>query len=205
MSKFINFKSVFSMLTVVMVLGIFAITTNYVNAKPQGLRQSCLGKKIDSFNVILKPNQWDDNGNGCNGSRIFFFDDGSMNFGQLHWILDPDAQSFREITDCDGTDGDATVKVDEYPQNFVIAIRLLGPNDSSLELTCHVDADPTQTGNEDLCIIDDVKQFIQRGTAFTKISGNIAEDELEGITYSLDGDWKIFQVWIVEWDGSACL
>lgn len=203
MKNLVSFKSVFSVLTVVIVLGILALSADYADAAPKGLRDSCLGKKIDNFNVILKPNQWDENGNGCNGSRIFFFDDGSMNFGAIHWLLDPSANGY-VIEDCDGTDGDATVRVDEDAQNFVVAIRLLGPITSELELTCHVVTNPTVTGNEDLCIIDDVKQFIQRGTAFTKISGNIAEGEFEEITYSLDGDWKIFQVWLVEWDGTNC-
>src|SRR3972149_1762164 len=120
----VSFKSVFSVLTVVIVLSILALSADYAGAKPQGLRQSCLGKKIDSFNVILKPNQWDDNGNGCNGSRIFFFDDGSMNFGQLHWILDPDA--FPPLVIMDSRRGRHLSPQDCQPgrQYFVIAIRL---------------------------------------------------------------------------------
>ena len=177
------------------------------SAAPKGLRDDCLGKKIASFNVILKPNQWDENGNGCNGSRMFFYDDGSMNFGRITWLLDPSAHGLT-IDDCDGTDGDAHVTVDES-QDFVIAIRLLGPVPSTLDLTCTVTNNPTVTGNEDLCIIDGVQSHINRnsgtGTSFTKISGNIADNEMEGITYDLDGDWKIFQVWLVEWDGSNCL
>ena len=200
MSKFINFKSVFSMLTVVMVLGIFAITTNNVNAKPPGLRASCLGKKLFNYNVIVKPNEWEAFGEACNGARIFMDDDGGS-IGRISLVFDSAFNNF-SVTDCDGTDELAEVRVDEDVAQ-VVAIRLLGPVDSTLQLDCTVVTDPTVTPPEDLCIVDGV-QNIPRNGAFVRISQNLNDDDLENITYDVDGDFHIFQVWHVEWDGTNC-
>ncbi|MGI9534834.1 MAG: hypothetical protein ACR2NW_07770 [Thermodesulfobacteriota bacterium] len=181
---------------------IFAVAGSVdTSAKPPGLRDSCIGKKIDNFNVLLRPNAWEEGGNGCNGSRIFFDNSGGP-VGSITWLFDPTAHGV-SITDCDGTDGSAEVVVDEG-QNLIVAIRVVGPATSNLDLVCTVIQNDTVTGNEDLCIVDGVRN-IQKGNNFTKITKNIADGEFEEVLYTIDNDeWKIFQVWLMEWDGTNC-
>src|SRR5262245_21631433 len=82
-----------------------------------------IGKKLWNFNVLVKPHGWTDLGNACNGSRIFFDEDPSGGVGDvLAWKLDPAAQQNFEITDCNGTDGAASVLVDENQGNVIVAI-----------------------------------------------------------------------------------
>lgn len=195
------FLSVFAF--IVLVVGFTLTGAIDTSAKPKGLRDTCLGKKIDSFNVILKPNNWDAGGNACNGSRIFFDYDGGGPIGKITWELDPTATG-STIEDCDGTDGYATVIVDEDEQDFVVAIRVVGHQNSRLDLACEEVVNPDLAGanNEDLCIYDFVS--IHKSSSFTKVTKNIAESEYEEVLYTLDGDWKIFQVWLMEWDGTNC-
>ena len=158
-------------------------------AAPKGVVN--LGQKIAQFNVIAKPGGWDPSaGNACNGARIFFAEDrsgGNNTLGQITWNLDPNASGF-QITDCNGTDGTATVTADENV-NFAVVIRVMGPVTSALNLTCIVIA---QSANDNLCMIDSAT--FKKGNSFTQVMKNIADDELEGVLWTFSGDWKIFQV-----------
>ena len=158
-------------------------------AAPKGVVN--LGQKIAQFNVIAKPGGWDPSaGNACNGARIFFAEDnGGTNdtLGQITWNLDPTVSNF-QITDCNGTDGTATVTADENV-NFAVVIRVMGPATSSLNLACTV---VVQSLNDNLCMID--SGTFKKGNSFTKVMTNIADDEFAQVLWSLSGDWKIFQV-----------
>ena len=173
------------------------------SAAPKGLKGDPeVGKKLWNFNVIMKPNAWDDNGNGCNGSRIFFTNNGGGGgqIGTLTWYLDPDANRDFEITDCDGTDGAASVEVDEDQGDVLVAIRVLGPNTSKLKFVCDVVNNPNVPAGEDLCVIDNVN--LDKSKSFTKVMKNIAEGEFEEVLWTFDstGTWKIFQVWVMEYN-----
>jgi len=193
------FKKILSVFVLVVALGL--VGSMGVNAAPKGLRDSCIGKKIDNFNVILRPNSWSGTDVQCTGSRIFFDASNGGPIGVINWELD-DNNGAPVITDCNGTDdGEAQVEIDEDIP-FLVAIRLLGPKDSTLDLDCSF-VETNDDANEELCIIDNTKN-INRGT-FTKISANLADEVHEEITYTINNDdWKIFQVWIMEWDGSRC-
>ena len=155
-----------------------------------------LGQKLAQFNVIAKPGGWDPsiNGNACNGARIFFGEDsGGPNntLGSITWNLDPTVAGF-QITDCNGTDGTATVTADENV-NFAVVIRLLGPKTSALNFVCTV---VTQSAGDNLCMIDSAT--FKKGNSFTKVMSNIADNTFEQVLWSLSGDWKIFQVRLYE-------
>jgi hypothetical protein len=181
--------------TVVMVL---AATSAF--AQPPGLRDPEVGKKLWNFNVLVKPNGWVDTGNACNGARIFFDEDagGGVN-GTITWVLDPNAQQHFRIVDCNGTDGAASVLVDENQGNVIVAIRVLGPQTSNLKFVCTEVTNPTVTPGEDLCVIDEVN--LNKSKSFTKVLKNIAEGEYEQVLWTFDpsGTWKIFQVFVYEY------
>jgi hypothetical protein len=166
---------------------VFASTNAF--AAPKGVVN--LGQKLTQFNVIAKPGGWDPSaGNSCNGSRIFFAEDnGGANdtLGTITWNLDPTVSGF-QITDCNGTDGTATVTADENV-NFAVVIRVLGPVSSSLNLVCTV---VVQSANDNLCMI--ASGTFKKGNSFTKVMMNVADNEFEQVLWSLSGDWKIFQV-----------
>jgi len=164
-------------------------------AAPPGITD--VGQKIAQFNVISKPGGWDPSltGNACNGSRIFFAQDrtgGSRStMGQITWNLDPTVQGVT-ITDCNGTDGTATVTADENV-NFAVFIRVMGPANSKLNLVCEA---VVQVQLENLCLID--TETFRKGNSFTKVMQNFADNEFEQVLWTLSGDWKIFQVRLYE-------
>jgi len=170
-----------------------------VSAKPQGdARDPDVGKKLWNFNVIATPNgTWveDDTVCGNNGNRIFFSD---SNGGTIRWALDPAAQHDFDITDCDGTsDRTAGVTANESI-SFWVMIKLVGPKTSTLNVVCQdvIDyQDALNGGVDDLCVVDSVN--LQRN-ASTKIIKNIAESQYEEVLWTLNGDWKIFQVLVYE-------
>ena len=150
-----------------------------------------LGQKLDQFNVIAKPGGWDPTaGNFCNGARIFFAEGsgGAHNtLGTITWNLDPTVQGF-QITDCNGTDGTATVTANEGV-NFAVVIRVMGPLTSTLNLVCTV---VTQSASDNLCMIG--SGTFKKGNSFTRVLTNVADGTLEQVLWSFSGDWKIFQV-----------
>jgi hypothetical protein len=157
-----------------------------------------IGKKLWSFNVLVRPNSWDDTGNACNGARIFYGSDSGGVGGTLMWTLNPDAaQNFR-ITDCNGTDGSAAVEVDENQGNVIVAIRVLGPRNSHLSIAC-TSINPNIAEGEELCIQDQTN--LDRNKSFTKMMKNIADNELENVLWTFDSTntWKIFQVRVYEY------
>lgn len=167
-------------------------TTNSIAAPPGVVN---LGQKLDQFNVIAKPGGWDPTvGNNCNGSRIFFAEGsgGPHNtLGTITWNLDPTVPGF-QITDCNGTDGTATVTANESV-NFAVVIKVMGPVTSSLNLVCTV---VTQSLSDNLCMIG--SGTFKKGSSFTRVLTNIADGTFEQVLWSLSGDWKIFQVRLYE-------
>ena len=129
-------------------------------AQPKGLHGDPeVGKKLWSFNVIVKPHGWTDLGNACNGARIFFDEDpnGGGVSDTITWVLDPAANQDFQIVDCNGTDGAASVLVDENQGNAIVAIRVVGPRTSNLKFACAELINPTVvTAGEDLCVQDEV-------------------------------------------------
>ena len=174
-----------------MLLGTLFATASVAN--PPGIVD--VGQKLFQFNVIAKPGGWDPQaGNACNGARIFFAQDngGKGNtLGTITWLVDPNVHGF-ELTDCNGTDGAATVTADETV-NFAVFIRVMGPANSSLNLTC---AMQTILNTENLCLI--TTQSFKKGSSFWKVMQNLANDEFANVLWTLSGDWKIFQVRLYE-------
>ena len=133
-------------------------------------------------------------GNFCNGSRIFFAQDsgGPHNtLGTITWNLDPTVAGL-QITDCNGTDGTATVTADENV-NFAVVIRVMGPVTSSLNFACTV---VIQSLGDNLCMIDSAT--FKKGNSFTQVMKNVADNTFEQVLWTLSGDWKIFQVRLYE-------
>ncbi len=180
-------------------LAVVLIATNAF-AQPGGLRGPEVGRKLWNFNVIVKPHGWLDTANACNGARIFFDEEngGGVN-GRITWVLDPTAPQNFQITDCNGTDGAASVRVDENLGNVIVAIRVVGPRTSNLKFTCTELINPTLTGGEDLCVMDEVN--LNKSKNFTTVMKNIAEGEYEEVLWEFDptGTWKIFQVRVYEY------
>jgi hypothetical protein len=148
-----------------------------------------LGKQLWKFNVISLPanSNWADSNASCNGARIFF--KGSS--GGLTWAFDPNAAQNFEITDCNGTDGSALVTVDEHLE-VDIAVRLLGPNNSTLNLVCTEVKDDGLDDN--FCVVDSVTITKQGRTSFRKILSTVSDGAYEEYLWTLSGDWKIFDV-----------
>lgn len=169
-------------------LGMFFATSSI--AAPPGVVN--LGHKLFQFNVIAKPGGWDPSidSNACNGARIFFAKDsgGAHNtLGTITWNLDPTVSGF-QLTDCNGTDGFATVTADEKV-NFAVVIRIQGAATSALNLVCMV---VTQSAGDNLCMIG--SGTFKKGNSFTRVLTNIADNTFEQVLWTFSGDWKIFQV-----------
>jgi hypothetical protein len=148
-----------------------------------------LGKQLWKFNVISIPDNsnWPDSNASCNGARIFF--EGSS--GLLTWRFDPAANQDFDIDDCDGTDGNATVSVDEK-LSVDIAVRLLGPNKSTLNIVCEEVKDDGTDDN--FCVVGSVNITKQGRTSFRKILSTVSDGAYEEYLWTLSGDWKIFDV-----------
>ena len=178
--------------TILGAVGLVAVIAGPAAAAPKGITDA--GKLLFKFNVLSRPNGWTDVGNACNGARIFFTEGNGQTLGQISWSLDPTVHGFT-ITDCNGTDGVASVLADESV-NFIVAIRVLGPRDSALNLVC-TEVNPNIAPGEDLCIID--SGTIKKGNSFTRVMQNVADGDLESVLWTLSGDWKIFDVRVYEW------
>ena len=182
----------------VMTLG---LGISAASAKPKGLRSEDVGKKLFNFNVVVFPGDdfsGDDAVCGNNGHRIFFNEDGAGALGRITWNLVPGNHPNFDITDCDGTlDNTASVVVNESLE-VLVAVRLVGPANSSLDLVCEVVVESDNV-LDDLCIVDG-RQTINKGNSFTRIMENLVDDEFEQVTWDLDNskNAKILQVWVME-------
>jgi len=170
-----------------------ALFATSASAAPKGVVN--VGRKLAQFNVIAKPGAWDPTvGNFCNGARIFFAQDTSGandTLGRITWNLDPTVTGMT-ITDCNGTDGYATVTANENV-NFAMFIRVMGPATSQLNFVCTV---VVQSLNDNLCMIG--SDTFKKGNQFTRIGTNIADDAFAQVLWDVSGDWKIFQVRLYE-------
>lgn len=187
---------------VLLAASLVIVTAGSAFAQPPGLKGDPeVGKLLWVFNVLVRPNGWSDVGNACNGARIFYTEDAGAGgvIGTLTWLLDPNASQDFQIVDCNGTDGAASVRVDENLGNVLVAIRVLGRKTSQLKFTCEVVSNPNVPEGEDLCVIDTVN--LNKSKSFTKVLKNIAEGEFEEVLWTFDptGTWKIFQVRVLEY------
>lgn len=151
------------------------------------------GKQLWKFNVISIPenSNWDDSNASCNGARIFFEDSS----GGLTWKFDPAANQNFNIVDCDGTDGAASVIVDERLE-VDIAVRLLGPNRSELNIVCTEVVDDGVDNN--FCVVGSVTINKQGRTSFNRILSTVSDGAYEEYLWTLSGNWKIFEVRVFE-------
>lgn len=169
-------------------------------AKPPGVRDTDVGKQLWKFNVISLPENsgWDDNGNACKGARIFFQEGAGATLGVITWVLSWAANTDFTITDCDGTDGAGSVLVDDQiTGNFIVAIRVLGPNTSLLNFVCAEFYNDVLHPDEDLCVIDN--GVFGKNKQFTRVMENISDEAYEEVLWTLSGDWKIFDVRVFEY------
>lgn len=178
------------------------LATPKLAAQAPGLKgDPQVGKQLWNFNVIVRPNGWVDTGNACNGARVFYTaaDGGAGAMGTLTWFLDPNAQQDFQISDCNGTDGAASVRVREDLGDVIVAIRVMGPKSSQLKFVCSVINNPNVPTGEDLCVMDTVD--LSKSKTFTKVMKNIAEGEFEQVLWTFDptGNWKIFQVRVLQY------
>ncbi|MGR9036954.1 MAG: hypothetical protein ACU83O_10265, partial [Gammaproteobacteria bacterium] len=146
-------------------------------------------KQLWKFNVISIPDQsgWSDSNASCNGARIFF--EGSS--GSLIWNFDPYANQSFNIVDCDGIDGPAIVDVDESLE-VVVAVRLLGPNNSNLNIVCSEVID--DGADDNFCVLANTNIQKQGRTNFHDILRTVSDGAYERYLWELSGDWKIFDV-----------
>ena len=174
------------------LLGMLFATSAFADP-PKGVVN--VGRKLAQFNVIAKPGAWDPTvGNFCNGARIFFAqDNGGANdtLGRITWNLDPTVTG-TQITDCNGTDGFATVTADESV-NFAMFLRVMGPVTSQLNFVCTV---VVQSLNDNLCMI--TSDTFKKGNSFARIGTNIADEAFAQVLWDFSGDWKVFQVRLYE-------
>lgn len=197
MKKFLNLKVIFIVFAVIT----FSLATSFnsVYAKPPGIKDDLeAGKMLEKFNVILLPenSNWSDSNASCNGARIFFQEDNGNTMGAIEWDFNVGQQQNFLIDDCDGTDGLAEIDVNAAYE-ILVYVRVHGKAGHYIDLTCeNIEEDPDEPGN-DLCLIGTEK--ISKGKSFTKVMNNLAEDELEQVLWTWDGDWKIFEVRVYEW------
>ena len=175
------------------------ITGHYAVAAPPGdSRNSDVGQKLFSFNILAVPqNNWNTNDTVCtnSGHRIFFQRVESGSIGSILWTLDPNASQNFKITDCDGTnDGTGAVLVNEKLSVWVM-IRIVGKKTDSLALTC---GDIIDVGTDDLCLID--TETFNKGNSFTKIMSNVFDNALEQVLWTLETStgFRNAQVWVFE-------
>jgi hypothetical protein len=157
-------------------------------ANPPGITN--VGKKLDSFNLIIHPHAWDNLGNACNGSRIFFAANATP--WTLTWNFVPNlsGQSF-QIVDCNATtDGGAVVQEDAGIPVYIF-VRVVGPVSSSLGIVC---TDVIDVNSVNLCLIGSAT--LSKSKTFTKITSHLADTVFSQVLWTLDPstNFKIAQV-----------
>jgi len=179
--------SAWTRISAVFVVAAVLMIGGTVAAKPPGdTRDEDVGKRLFSFNVIVKPNDWAADDDECpnNGNRIFFQEpDAGNTLGVITWLFNTDANGF-DIVDCDGTeDGGATVLQDEGIPVWIL-VRLLGPITSELKLIC--DEFLEDGSGNDLCLVGDHTEYNLAHTKnFLKVGTNLVDGVNEGLTYEL--------------------
>jgi hypothetical protein len=157
-------------------------------ANPPGIGP--VGKKLDNFNLIVHPHSWDNLGNACNGSRIFFAQDTAP--WTLTWNFVPNLSgpSF-QITDCNATtDGGAAISEDAGIPVYIF-LRVLGPKTSSLGIVCQ---DVVDVNGVNECLIASAN--LGKSKSFTKITSHLADTMFSQVLWTLDPstNFKIAQV-----------
>jgi len=172
---------------------------SYVHAAPPGgARDSDVGKKLFSFNVLAVPQtNWKTSDTVCSnsGHRVFFRRVDSGSIGTIAWTFDPNAAQNFKITDCDGTnDGTAAVLVNERLSVYVM-VRVVGKISDSLTIRC---TEILDAGTDDLCLIE--SETFNKSKSFTKIMSNVFDNEMENVLWNLDTTtgFRNAQVWIFE-------
>jgi hypothetical protein len=155
-------------------------------ANPPGILN--VGKKIDNFNIIAHPHVWDNLGNGCNGSRVFFSEDNTP--WLITWNFDPLVNSFA-IVDCNGT-ADRTVVIDQNAgTNVAIFVRVVGPKTSSLNLVC---TDVIDVNGVNSCLLGTYN--LSKSKTFTKVTTHLFDTVFSQVLWTLQPstNFKIAQV-----------
>ena len=179
-----------------LVIAVALIAAGPGAANAPGITGADLGKKIANFNIILHPHAWDDLGNSCNGSRIFFAMDQAP--WEITWNFDPLVNGF-DIVDCNGTsDGNALIEQDAGVP-AAIFLRVLGPVSSSLQLTCLQLV--FTTANQAECLIS--TENFSHSKTFTRVTQHVADTEFSQVLWTLQPstNFKIAQVDVYECPG----
>ena len=71
-------------------------------------------------------------------------------------------------------------------------MRLLGPNDSTLNIVCEEVVD--DGADDNFCVIDSLTIKKSGRTSFNTILRTISDGAYEEYLWTLSGDWKIFEV-----------
>ena len=164
-----------------------------VGANPPGeTRDPDVGKMLFKFNVIVRPNSWGSQPvDGCdNSGHRIFFNETAGTLGTITWLFNVGASPDFQITDCNGTDGDATVIQDEGIRVW-IAVRLHGPATAQVRLQCQEIT--VDVNDNDLCVITSIN--LEKSKSFTKVATNLVDNANEGILFTLDQatDFKIME------------
>jgi hypothetical protein len=157
-------------------------------ANPPGITN--VGKKLANFNLILHPHAWDNLGNACNGSRIFFAQDAMPWTITWNFVPNLSGPSF-QITDCNATtDGGATIQEDAGIPVYIF-VRVLGPVSSSLGIVCQ---DVMDVNNVNECLV--ASATLSKNKTFTKITSHLADTVFSQVLWTLDPstNFKIAQV-----------
>jgi hypothetical protein len=190
-------------------LGLIGVTAGVISltavAKPpwkDGQGEDCRGKMYYKFNAIKVFNKTSANCDN-NGNRLFY---SQSQQSTINWY--PEDSTFNtngdnldvngfEIIDCDGTvDGATAILYDDsgrIPEGteVMITAALHGPS-TLTNFVC-------ERKYEDLSTADCV---IGTGTIsrkfHTKVNNNLWEDDLYGITWDWEGDWKVMDIRVYE-------
>jgi hypothetical protein len=147
-------------------------------ANPPGITN--VGKKIANFNLIMHPHSWDNLGNACNGSRIFFAQDTPQ--WTLTWNFIPDLQgSSFQITDCNATSDGSGVIAEDAGIPVYIFVRVVGPKTSSLGLVC---TDVVDLNSVNECLIGSAT--LSKSKTFTKVTSHLADTIFSQVLWTLD-------------------
>jgi hypothetical protein len=171
----------------VLGIAIALLIAGPVSANPPGVTSG--GKKLANFNLIMHPHTWDDLGNSCNGSRIFYAQDSPT--WTLEWDFIPDLNPSFQISDCNATSDGSGVISEDAGVPVDIYLRVLGPVTSSLGVVCQ---DIVDLNNVNECLIDSAT--LSHSKSFTKITSHLADTIFSEVLWTLDPstNFKIAQV-----------
>ncbi len=166
-------SAVVAVAAVIAVLGVGRATAN-----PPGVTN--VGKKLDNFNLIMHPHAWDNVGNACNGSRIFFAADATPWTITWNFVPNLNGPSF-QITDCNATtDGGAVIQEDAGIPVYIF-VRVVGPKTSSLGIVCQ---DVLDLNGANECLV--ASTTLSKSKTFTKITSHLADTIFSQVLWTLD-------------------